>query len=274
MRMIASTADHSPPTDAYREVGGRAASGTKADAYREVGDVIPTRPLQQAESLARAVLDAGSGRIGRIIGPSGTGKTIASHHLAKTLNGVRVCASAGLSRKTLLARLCRPLTLSERGTTDALLERIARATGGRLIIIDEANHLHWQHLEMLRYLPDEAGAGLLLIGTALLERPFRDGRTAVLLAQLARRIGAKQLRIAAMTGPEEIAAWVLQPRFGKVGRATAQAFYRTSQGYWGEAAELAAACRRVMTVEKLPVLNQTVVEAASRWIAPREPERA
>lgn len=230
---------------------------------------VQTEQLQQVEALAQAVLDSGSSRVGRITGEPGTGKTVAGHHLADRFNAIRVCANACVSRKTLLQRLCNALDENERGTSDTLLSRIAARVQDRLVVIDEANHLSWQHMEQLRYLPDEAGAGLILIGTDLLERPFRDGRTVTLLAQLARRIGAKQLRMTAMSSPTEIAAYVIQPRFGKTSKTTAKVFYSTCKGYWGEATELADACERVMQVEQVTALNETVVQAASRWIAQR-----
>ena len=233
--------------------------------------IIETQALQQTRALAKAIMRARTARIGRITGAPGTGKTIAGHFLVEEGIGdaVRICANACVSRKTLLQRLCTELELPTRGTIDSLLTAICNEIDGRLIVLDEANHLTWKHLEQLRYLPDEAGAGLLLIGTELLERSFLDGRTGVYLAQMARRIGGKQLKFMPMVDETEIAAYVIQPRFGKTNKTTAKAFHRAARGFWGEATELADACERTMKVNKISKLNETVITAAGRWLARR-----
>lgn len=232
--------------------------------------VIETRHLRDARQMAQSIRDSlDTGPIGQIVGEPGTGKTWAGKWLAQELNGARVCCSHGITNRALALKVC--CVLGEQnlsGSTSTLMARLEKRASGQLLIVDEANHLRWQQLELLRYLADETGMGLLLAGTELMDRPFSDGRTATLLAQLASRIGAKRVHFERLTALEEITGYMLQPHFGKVDKATAQAFARHAKGYWRDGAELAAACRRVMQAQYLDKLNTDVVMAAANWMAP------
>lgn len=235
-----------------------------------MGNTIQTRHLRDALLMAHAIQDSiETGPIGQIVGEPGTGKTWAGKWLAQELGAVRVCCSHGISNKALVVKLFEAFG-GERApaSTNTLLGRLESMAANRLLILDEANHLRWQQLELLRYLADEAGMGLLLVGTELMNRPFSDGRTAIFLAQLASRIGAKRVRFEHLTALEEIAGYMIQPHFGKVDKSTAQAFARHAKGYWRDAAELSAACKRVMQAQGLDKLSAVIVEAAANWMAP------
>lgn len=225
-------------------------------------DIIKTKDIERVGRMAQAVMASEYARVGRIGGESGTGKTQASYWLQSNLNALRVCASDSMTRKTLLQRLATALGMPDmRGSTDTLLATITPLVKNRLIVVDEGNHLRWHHMELLRYLPDEAGAGLILTGTELLNRQFKDGRTAIYLKQLSRRIGAKQVVMGQMS-LEQVAGYVLMPRFGQHSKTTAKKFFKGCDGYWGESGELADACERVMEVQGISKLNDTVVDAA------------
>lgn len=235
-----------------------------------MNDVIHTRHLRDAHRMAVSIRESmESGPIGQIVGEPGTGKTQASKWLATELNAIRLCCSHGISNKALMCRLYAGLggELSP-GSANSLMSRVETLVQGKLLIVDEANHLRWQQLEMLRYLADEAGMGLVLVGTELMDRPFTDGRTATLLAQLASRIGAKRVRFEPLTALEEVAGYFIQPHFGKVDKATTKAFAQYSKGYWRDSAELAAACKRVLAVQQLDKLTADVVIAAANYMAP------
>jgi len=233
-------------------------------------EIIETRQVRDALRMAQSVMDSlETGPIGQLVGESGTGKTRAGKFLVERLGAVRVCCSQGISNKVLAAKISTAFGAEKTpGSANSLLGKLEGLVAGKLLVVDEANHLRWQQLELLRYLADEAGMGLILVGTDLMDRPFKDGRTATYLAQLASRIGAKRVRFERLSALEEVAGYMIQPHFGKVDKATASAFHKQAKGYWRDAAELAAACRRVLETQGLEKLTAVVVEAAANWMAP------
>lgn len=233
-------------------------------------EIVETRQVRDALRMAQSVMDSlETGPIGQLVGESGTGKTRAGKALVERLGAVRVCCSQGISNKVLAAKIHAAFGGEKTpGSANTLVGKLEAIVAGKLLVVDEANHLRWQQLELLRYLADEAGMGLILVGTDLMDRPFKDGRTATYLAQLASRIGAKRVRFERLTALEEVAGYMIQPHFGKVDKATATTFHKQAKGYWRDAAELAAACRRVMEAQGLTKLSAVVVEAAANWMAP------
>lgn len=233
-------------------------------------ETIETRQVRDALRMAQSVLDSlETGPIGQLVGESGTGKTRAGKYLVERLGAVRVCCSQGISNKVLAAKIYAAFGGEKTpGSANSLVEKLEAMVPGKLLVVDEANHLRWQQFELLRYLADEACMGLILVGTDLMDRPFKDGRTSTYLAQLASRIGAKRVRFERLAALEEVAGYMIQPHFGKVDKATASAFHKQAKGYWRDAAELASACRRVMETQGLDKLNPVVVEAAANWMAP------
>ncbi|MDA8484779.1 ATP-binding protein [Pseudomonas resinovorans] len=230
--------------------------------------VVETEAVQQALALAQTLLSADSNRVGKIDGKPGTGKSTIAHYLVERLKAVRVCAYPGMSTKALMIELASALGLDvSAGTGASQLARLRPRVRNRLVIVDEANHLKWPQFEGLRFLADEAGMALLLVGTDLMNRQFRTPQTGVYLAQLASRIGAKTLHLTRMRRIAEGQAYVLQPMFGTVEHATAKRFLQVSQGYWRDSLELARACQRLMSQVGAPQLTLEVVEAAAQWMA-------
>lgn len=153
--------------------------------------LIETQAVQQALTLAQTLLSADSNRIGKIDGKPGTGKSTISHYLVAQLGAIRVCAYQGMSTKSLMMDLSTTLGLDVNGGTAATqIARLRPHVKERLVIIDEANHLKWPQPEGLRFLADEAGMALLLMGTDIMNRQFRTPHTGMYLAQLTSRIGA------------------------------------------------------------------------------------
>ncbi|HIE0070017.1 TPA: AAA family ATPase [Pseudomonas aeruginosa] len=234
---------------------------------------IETQAVQEALALANTVLAASSNRVGKIDGKPRTGKSTIAHYLVQHLNAVRVCAYQGMSTKALMLDLCAALGLDVgNGTAAGLIRQVRPCVRARLIIVDEANHLKWPQLEGLRFLADEAGMALLLMGTDIMNRQFRTPQTGIYLAQLASRIGAKTLHLTRMRRIDEGLAYVLQPLFGQVERATAKRFMQVSQGYWRDCIELAQACQRLMAPQGLTRLNTDIVDTAALWMAERRQE--
>jgi hypothetical protein len=146
------------------------------------------------------------------------------------------------------------------------IARLRPRVKNRLVIVDEANHLKWPQLEGLRFLADEAGMALLLMGTDIMNRQFRTPQTGVYLTQLASRIGAKTLHLTRMRRIDEGQAYALQPLFGQVERATAKRFMQVSQGYWRDSIELARACQRLMAPTGLTQLTSEIIDTAAVWM--------
>lgn len=230
--------------------------------------IIETQAVQQALVLAQTLLAADTNRVGKIDGKPGTGKSTITRYLVERLDAVRVCAYPGMSTKALMVDLGDALGLdSTAGTAASQLARLRTRVQHRLVIVDEANHLKWPQLEGLRFLADEAGMALLLVGTDLMNRQFRTPQTGVYLAQLASRIGAKTLHLTRMRRIEENLGYVLRPLFGEVERPVVKRFLQVSQGYWRDSLELAQACQRLMAPRGLTHLTLEVVETAAQWMA-------
>jgi len=233
-------------------------------------NVIETDQILDALKMAHAVLRNSNSRIGQIIGQPGTGKTVASQFIAEKFNGIRVRAFSGMTRKDLAVQLAREL--GHDNPTMAygpLMSWLMSAVANRLILIDEANHLGWRQLEPLRDLSDETGAGVILVGTELLERQFNDGRTGVYLAQMTSRIGAKRVRFQPLDALEHIAAFFIQPVFGQaiVKKSVLKEFKTACHGFWREASELSATCLRIMEAQGFKELTPEIVREAAQFMA-------
>lgn len=236
---------------------------------------VETRQVKEALALAEVVTAAGESAIGELVGETGTGKTAAGRLVAARYRGTRVAAHEGMGRYALLQALTAALEIESAyakwlpGLAEAASHRARRGAGRPLLVIDEANKLRWEALEMARYLCDEAGWAVLLVGTELYERKFLDARTRPLLLQLGGRIGAKRVRMTPLDKADTV-VYVLKPRFGDVSGEVATKFWQgCRKGNWREAIELAEACRRVMRVNEVGALTPAVLEAALGWAANR-----
>lgn len=237
-------------------------------------ELVETRQAKEAMALADVIMAAGDSAIGELVGETGTGKTAAARLIADRYQGVRVAAFEGMGRYALLQALVAvagvdgPYAKWIPGLGEAAEQRIQRGRGARpLVIIDEANKLRWEALEMARYLCDELGWAVLLVGTELYERKFLDARTRPLLMQLGSRIGAKRVRMTTLDKADTY-IYVMRPAFGEVAADLINRFWQgCRKGNWREALELAGACRRIMATNEVGVLTQPVLESALSWAA-------
>jgi DNA transposition AAA+ family ATPase len=241
-----------------------------------MSDFIKTQMAEKAHAMCAAVMAAPRySRLGQLTGEPGTGKTASTEWLVTQFEAVRVEAWAGMKEKTLLQELAEALTRAGRiidanGTTNTLTRRIVRGgIGDMLIIVDEANHLKWGALELLRSISDISGAGLVITGTDLLAQKFTHPQIRIFLEQFRQRVGAKKVVMKPVTDDGELAAYVLAPRFGAVTRNTAEAFRRKTGGNWRFAVALADACARLMANEGITKIDERVVETAAAWMAGR-----
>jgi DNA transposition AAA+ family ATPase len=140
-----------------------------------------------------------------LYGPSGIGKTFVVEEFIerceKQANSEKpevlfVTAHAASTPKSLMAALCLQAGIPHSGTAPPLAESLVRRleTGHFLIIVDEANHLAIEAMELLRYVYDRGRLGVVLIGTLRLYEIFTNGsRPASELEQLWSRVGICEL---------------------------------------------------------------------------------
>jgi type II secretory pathway predicted ATPase ExeA len=222
----------------------------------------------QSMEMAHNVLAAGkSRRIGQIIGNPGTGKSEAAEWLAAELGGAYVSAWQGISVNGLLLAVARALgdtALKDNTANDAVYRALKPLAQGRLIVVDEANLLGWKQMEALRFLPDQCGAGLILVGTLLFDEYLRASKARTLVAQLVSRIGAKSVTFHPMS-PRETVEAVVKPRWPEAPAEAAKAFANACKGVWRDAVELADTCARIMSVNGVPFSVTVVESAAAAW---------
>lgn len=235
-----------------------------------------THIMQQAHAMLDTTRQLSNNRIGLILGPPGTGKTVAGNWLTEQFpNAHRLCCYANMSKKQLLVNLASVTGLQSQTSYvyDTVMTWLQHHATNHIYVIDEANHLSWRHLEALRYLTDEAGASAVLVGTELLTHTLQDRRTATYLAQMNSRIGAKTVKFQPFPdddlGLRQIVSYFLTPRFGldKPKQSLARAFLKACGGNWRLGNELADACQRVMNTQNFSELSSDVINAAAVHLA-------
>ena len=234
-------------------------------------DIAETKYVREALALASLLKETTGPAVGEIIGETGTGKTVAARAIMTNHGAMRVCAYEGMSRYALLGEVTAAAGIEGPSTRwMRMLSEWGPSQSDRpILILDEANKLRWQALEALRYLADECGFAVLLVGTEIYERQFVSAKTRPLLLQLGRRIGAKRARMGHLDRAETF-THVLNARFGDVDRETATKFWQgCRKGNWGEAVELAEECLRICRANNVSALTMPVLEAALTWTANR-----
>ena len=235
---------------------------------------IETEQFNQAAQMCEAVLGGRQySRIGQITGQPGTGKTALTHWLADRYGAMRVECWATMPPLNMMQEICKAhdakygTDLGLSGTANTFFTRlVAHGVDGKLFIVDEANHLKWKSLELLRGLSDR-GAGVIIVGTDILTQTFKHPTIRIYLDQMIQRIGAKKIQMRPIANVDELAAYVLTPRFDTITKTCAAQFYKNTGGNWRLAGELADACARLMENEEIARLDEQVVETATAWLA-------
>lgn len=239
---------------------------------RKNREILKTKAVREALSLARRLIETEGAPIGEITGETGTGKTCAAAAVVLEFDATRVAAHEGMSRYQLLRHITAALDIDGPATRhlDLLGEWAENRPQRPLLVVDEANKLRWQALEVLRYLSDECGFAVLLVGTELYERQFLNARTRPLLLQLGRRIGAKRHRMTRLDRAETY-THILRPAVGDVSdRELVTKFWTgVRRGNWGDGVELAEECRQLMEINGVTTLTAAVLDAAIAWSANR-----
>ena len=126
---------------------------------------VPTVTSRKGMDVIRyAHLD---GDLNVIYGAAGLGKTmILREYAAQHRDALLIEADPGYTARVVLEELCGLLGISKRGNMHELSEACIAALrdSGRLLMVDEAEHLPYRALETLRRIHDKSGIGLVLAG--------------------------------------------------------------------------------------------------------------
>jgi len=130
------------------------------------------------------------GEIGVCCGEPGVGKTYAVKKYAiENTDVILIEADLGYTTKVLFSEIHKKLGFDGLGTIHNMLQDIITKlkSSGRLIIIDEAEHLPYKALDLLRRIYDKANVGILLVGMPRLIMNLRGEKRQY--AQLFSRVG-------------------------------------------------------------------------------------
>lgn len=128
--------------------------------------------------------------IGVCYGEAGLGKTFAVKRYAIENSGVVLIeADLGYTPKVLFSELHKKLGFDGIGTIHGMFLDVVDKlkSSGRLIIVDEAEHLPYKSLELLRRVYDKANVGILLVGMPRLIMNLKGEKRQY--AQLFSRVG-------------------------------------------------------------------------------------
>jgi DNA transposition AAA+ family ATPase len=107
------------------------------------------------------------GEIGVVVGAAGVGKTTAiKEYAARNSDVLLVEADLGYTARDLFAELHRKCGFDGLGSINRMKDEVIEKlrNSGRLIIIDEAEHLPVRALDLVRRINDKAGVGILFCG--------------------------------------------------------------------------------------------------------------
>ncbi|MEG0518292.1 MAG: AAA family ATPase [Bacteroidales bacterium] len=116
------------------------------------------------------------GEIRVVIGESGVGKTRALKHIEEfRMGSIYVAVYAGIRKSRFLSKLCDAAKIEAKGSCDDKFESLVRGLrgSGRLIMIDEVEHLSIEALDTLRSINDCTGCGLILAGLPIFYNRLR-----------------------------------------------------------------------------------------------------
>lgn len=203
------------------------------------------------------------GEIGVCYGDAGLGKTDAVKEYARRNSDVILIeADLGYTAKVLFQELHKRLGMDGRGPIHELFDDVVAKLkdSGRLIIIDEAEHLPYRSLELLRRVYDKAGVGIMLVGMPRLIANLRGKKGEY--AQLYSRVGvASRLENLKAQDTENIVSSVIPSANGLW-----KIYHETSYGNTRRLCKLLLRSIRVAEINKMPVSHEIVRETAKMLI--------
>lgn len=175
--------------------------------------VSPKEPDFAQTSVSRTVFNAISyahlrGTVAVVYGDAGIGKTCAVREYVRQ-NSLALVVTASPTYASITGvneLLAEQLGVRERVARRITREVIGKLKGsGRVVIVDEAQHLTARTLDHLRCVSDESGVGIAFIGNEeVYKRLYGSGRAE--FAQLFSRIGMRKQVLANRLTQEDIAS--------------------------------------------------------------------
>lgn len=229
----------------------------------EKKQVAPREPDYVDTGISRIVLNAIryshiQGKISVVYGDAGIGKTMAfRHYLEENSLAVGITISPTFSSITGVNELlAEALGVRERVARRITSEIIAKLKhSGRVIIIDEAQHLTTRTLNHLRCMSDESGVGICLIGNLEVYTRMKGSGKAD-FAQLFSRIGmAKPVMTIDITRDD------VQRIFGQyeVDEESMEMLHRISQTNYGLRGAVNVFVNTAAVFERITAANVTKV---------------
>ena len=196
-----------------------------------------------------------------LTGEYGMGKTVALQEYARRNPDVALVeVDAGYSPLDVFTDICKHLDIVCAQSLGIMRQKVLEklTNSGRLIMVDEAEHLNKRSLEMLRRLHDKAGIGLLLAGQKRLYHNLKKEQGEY--GQLFSRVGM-YMHIADPLTEEDCKAVVLS-RIPKAKEAV-KAFFQFSNGNARKLDKLIRRAVRVAELNKQTVMDAETVESAA-----------
>jgi hypothetical protein len=179
-----------------------------------VAAAAPTSPGFVHTKFAREIINTLSfaqtlSDLVTVTAAAGTGKTEACNHFTATRANVHMVTASAYMKKphALLIELADELELTQHNPAKlvrAVGRRLQRSGGGALLIIDEAQNLTSDAINMARHFSDKYQCGVALVGNDEIHERFSRSKDGPSNAQMRRRVGKRvQLN---KPHPEDIAA--------------------------------------------------------------------
>ncbi len=245
--------------DAVKSFLGR--QKERLQAPKKTFEFVLTSVAQRVFEVARIChLD---GEIGIVYGDAGLGKTRAiKEYAAQNPDVVLIEADLGHTAKILFSELHRRLGMDGLGSVHAMFEDVVERLreSGRLIIVDEAEHLPYRALELLRRVYDKAGIGIMLAGMPRLISNLRGKKGEY--AQLYSRVGiAGRLE---RLKPEDTEALVKSAL--PTSNGIWKAYHESANGNTRVLSKLLARSTRIAEINSKPVTAEIIRETAKMLI--------
>jgi DNA transposition AAA+ family ATPase len=177
-----------------------------------------------------------------------------------------VTANAVTTPRALLISLCQLLRLSAKSASHLLLEYVIDKLNQdpHLLIVDEANHLNVDGLEVLRHIHDMTECGMVLVGTKRLFDLFTNGgRKSQDLEHLWSRVGIHDLLPG--LSPAEVRQ-IVRASLGRTNETTVIEIQRTARGSTRRLTKLVPRLQRLKKLNPRSPTEKLVAAAAGQII--------